>query len=195
MIHSKRVRNIIVLYSIVATLLLSGAWSQAPSQTTAANQKQVTVTIGPRYMHVPVGYFVLVRKGAHIGAFRLIDARQDSKGLGESHYESFFGTSLENLTAPQSARRTGTITTKPLRGFLHSFMWQPGQDRMEVGDWSFGCLSPTLVNMSGGFSEDDEGYEFAPTGITDVRQLMAAANKQHWFRYDSNNRVELNVAP
>lgn len=151
--------------------------------------------IGPRYIHMPEGYFVLVRKGGAMGAIRLARITQSAPNVGEATYESYFqGDGSGSFRNSNVIRRSGEIDIKPLKGISHSLMWQPGQDKLWVGKWWFSCLSPSLINMSSHFSEKDEGYEFAPTSARDVAEIDASNKALRWFRYDANAHGTVSVA-
>ncbi|HLK53845.1 MAG TPA: hypothetical protein VKU42_10325, partial [Candidatus Angelobacter sp.] len=69
-----------------------------------------------------------------------------------------------------------------------------GQNKLWVGKWWFGCLTPSLINMSSHFSEKDKGYEFAPTSARSVREIDASDNRLKWFRFDPNARIVVPVS-
>jgi hypothetical protein len=150
---------------------------------------------GPNSVYVPEGFFVLVRKGQEIGAFRLIKVEQgDPNGIGKSAYESYFQVDGSgSFLKPNVVRRSGEIDIKPMKG-MHAFAWQPGQNRLRVGKWWFGCLANQLINMAPGFSERDAGYEFAPTSARIITEIDAADIRLRWFRFDPNNRISVPVA-
>jgi hypothetical protein len=80
-----------------------------------------------------------------------------------------------------------------MRG-IHEFAWQPGQNKLWVGKWWFGCYSPSLVNMSSHFSEKDEGYEFAPTSAQNVAEIDASDKRLRWFRFNPDARIVVPVS-
>lgn len=155
--------------------------------------------IGPKAMSVPVGYLVLIRKSGAVGAFRFLSVSEASGpgAIGSSRYESFMlvrqprdgGWSVD-------AMRIADLDIQELRG-IHAFARQPGKNKLRVGHWSFGCYGRHLVNMSSGFAEKDEGYEFAPTAFTDVKNVDPASGLLHWYRFDSNTvaRVAVTTLP
>jgi hypothetical protein len=150
--------------------------------------------VGPNAISVPEGYFVLVRRGEQIGAFRLTKVFNTGElGLGTSHYDSYFqGDGSGQLLAPNAVRRQGDIDIRPLKG-VHAFAWQPGQNHLRVGKWTFNCFTNQLVNMSLGFSEEDTGFEFAPTSVRDLAGLDAHKSSLKWYRFDRNTTLTVPV--
>jgi hypothetical protein len=150
--------------------------------------------MGPNYVHVPEEFFVLVRKGREIGAIRFIRIEQDAQGNGKSTYETYFqGDGSGSFLNSNVVKRTGEIDIRPMRG-IHEFAWQPGQNKLWVGKWWFGCYSPSLVNMSSHFSEKDEGYEFAPTSAQNVAEIDASDKRLRWFRFNPDARIVVPVS-
>ncbi len=151
--------------------------------------------MGPRFVHMPEKYFVLVRKGHEIGAIRFTNISQSTPSLGKSTYESFFqGDGSGSFLNSNVIKRSGELDIQPVKGVSHSLMHQPGPDKLWVGKWWFGCLSPSLINMSLHFSEKDEGYEFAPTSARDVAEIDLSDKRLKWFRYDANARITVPVS-
>jgi hypothetical protein len=150
--------------------------------------------LGPRYIHMPEQLFLLVRKGSKIGAVKFTKIEQDAFGNGKSTYESYFqGDESRSFLAANVVKRSGEIYIKPMKGF-HPFAWQPGQNKLWIGKWWFGCLSPSLINMSLHFSEKGNGFEFAPTSVREIGQVHAADKRIRWFRYDANARITVPVS-
>ncbi len=188
-------RTIATLSMLVAAATYQSAHGQLPTSAVKDEEPvQAQFAMGPRYAYIPEGYFLLIRKGTALGAIRLVSIHQDTLGNGSSTYESYFQSdgSGSFLTATV-VRRAGKIDIRPLVG-LHPFNWQPGQDRLRVGDWWFGCPTPSLVNMSGHFAVKDQGYEFAPTSAKDIHEVDALDKRLKWFRYDENTEVIMPVA-
>jgi hypothetical protein len=151
-------------------------------------------SIGPRYINIPEKYFLLVRKGPNVGAIRLANVQRDSRGDGKANYESYFqDNGSGSFVSPNVVKRTGEIDIRPMKG-AHTFAWQPGQNKLWVGKWWFGCLSPSSMNMSSHFSEKDDGYEFAPTNAQDLKDINAADPRLHWYRFDPDKRITVPVS-
>jgi hypothetical protein len=151
--------------------------------------------IGPYAVGVPVGYFVLVRRGPEVGAFRITQAKVgESWDLGSSSYESYFqGDGTGALVAPKVVMRTGEIDIRPMKG-VHAFAWQPGKNRLWVGKWWFGCRGNQSVNMASKFSELDDGFEFAPTSAKSIAEVDTTDKALKWFRFDPNTSVQVPVS-
>jgi len=183
------------LVSLTLALIVLGggisSWSQ--EKESPSDSSEIHFTVGPRFIHLPEGYFLLVRKGKNLGAIRLTQIAQDSEGNGSSKYESYFQSDGSgSFLNANTVRRSGGIDIKPMRG-IHMFAWQPGQDKLWVGNWWFGCDSPSLVNMSFHFSEEDQGLEFAATSAKAIHEVDALNPQLRWFRYLSDDRVILPV--
>lgn len=150
--------------------------------------------MGPRFTHVPEGYFLLVRKGRQIGAIRISKVVEDSLGNGKSTYVSYFqGDGSGSFLTKSVVTRSGEINIMPMKG-IHAFAWQPGQNRLWVGKWWFGCYSPSLVNMSSHFSEEDTGFEFAPTSAREIGEVDASSKELRWFGYIPDATASLPVS-
>jgi hypothetical protein len=176
--------------ALCAIGLATSASSAEPGSVVAG----ASFVVGPHTMFVPEGYFVLVRRGAKTGAFRITRViAKENPMYGTSHYDSYFqGDGSGLLSAPNVVLRHGDIDIRPLKGF-HPFAWQPGQDHLRVGRWTFNCLANQLVNMSLGFSDEDTGFEFAPTSARDLAELDVRKPSLRWFRFDRNTRVQVFV--
>jgi hypothetical protein len=187
-------RNMPVLIAVLL-FLLSIQPSRAQVPTDQQSSRIVQFDMGPRYVHMPEKYFVLVRKGREIGAIQLTKIEQNTPSLGNSTYESYFqGDGSGSFLNSNVVRRSGEIDIKPLRVVFHSLMWQPGPNKLWVGKWWFGCLSPSLINMSSHFSEKDQGYEFAPTSARKVAEIDVSDKRLKWFRYDPDARITVPVS-
>jgi hypothetical protein len=171
-------------------MFLFGAYSLFAQSSAAPNgNAQAQFTMGPSYVHLPEKYFVLIRRGKEIGAVRFIRIEQDAMNNGKSTYESYFqGDGSGSFRNSNLVKRTGEIDIKPMRG-IHAFAWQPGQNKLWVGKWWFGCSTPSLMNMSSHFSEKDEGYEFAPTSAQTVAEIDASDKRLKWFRFNPDART------
>ena len=186
----------ILFISALATLLSSvhtGNPTQGPKG--AGTLPDSHFTVGPRFVHMPQGFFLLVRKGTQVGAIRFEKIDQTNAITGASTYQTVFQRhGSGSFNGPNVISRGGEIRILPLKGFSHSTMHQPGPNRVYVGPWWFGCLSPSLVNMSKHFSEKDSGYEFAPTSAQNPKDLDASDPRLHWFRYNSETRIDIPVS-
>lgn len=166
----------------------------AQSQAKQAAPSQPEFAMGPRYVLMPEKFFLLVRKGRDIGAVRFTKIGQDADGNGKSRYESYFqGDGSGSFLSSNVIKRTEEIEIKPMRG-IHAFAWQPGQNRLWIGKWWFGCYSPSLVNMSLHFSENDDGFEFAPTSAISVEEINLSDKRLRWFRYAPDASISMPVS-
>lgn len=188
-----------LLVFIILAPILSGQFVRAQSSQLPEPRADVPnnkFVVGPRFVHMPKGVFVLVRRGREIGAIRFTRIEPSGAiGQGSATYESYFqGDGSGSFLTTNVVKRSGEITIKPLKGISHSTMWQPGQDKLWVGKWWFGCLGITLVNMSPHFGEKANGFEFAPTSARDVSEIDISDKRLQWFRYDSNASITLSVS-
>jgi hypothetical protein len=178
---------------LASSLAMQAPGAQPEAQKAEASEPQFV--FGPNCVLMPVGVFVLVRKGRETGAFRLTQLEKNSDGLGKSTYESYFqGDGTSSFTSSTVVNRTGEVDIKPMTGISHSLTWQPGPDKLWIGKWWFGCLSPNLVNMTLHFSENDEGFWFAPTSAHDVKEIDASDARLRWFRFDTNASVRVSIS-
>jgi len=185
----------IILLTALLTISIATQPVHAQSHAEQGHVSTGQFDIGPRYLHMPANFFVLVRKGREVGAVRFTKIEQDVKGIGHSTYESYFQSDGSgSFLASNVAKRFGEIDIKPMRGVSHSLTWQPGQVKLRVGNWWFGCLSPSLFNMSSHFSEKDDGYEFAPTSAQNITEIDASDKRLRWFRFDPNARISVPVS-
>ena len=133
-------RKAVLLISIVGASLggqLAGA--QGQSQTPAVGPSKTEFVVGPKFIRVPEGSFLLVRKGREIGAIRLVSVVQDTKGIGKSTYESYFqGDGSVSFRGQGVVRCRGEIEIKPMKSLTHTLTWQPGENKLWVGKWWFG---------------------------------------------------------
>jgi hypothetical protein len=183
-----------MLYAVVLMILLGIQPVSAQAQANKAAPSQPEFAMGPRYALMPEKFFLLVRKGREIGAIRFTKVEQDADGNGKSTYESYFqGDGSGSFLNSNVVKRTDEIEIKPMRG-IHAFAWQPGQNKLWVGKWWFGCMGPSLVNMSSHFSENDEGFEFAPTSAQSVAEINFTDKGLRWFRYNPDASVDVPVS-
>ncbi len=152
--------------------------------------------VGPSTVLMPQGVFLLIRKGSSIGAIRFTSIEQGGTvGAGKATYDSYFQSDGSgSFRSPNVRKQTGETNLKPLRG-VGRLSFQPGQDKLQLGDWSFATAYPGRVNMwpyRG--SQKDYGYEFAPTAAREVGEIDVSDKRLRWFRFDSNTRVTLLVS-
>lgn len=178
-----------LLWALLTVMISSGSPPPAPKQGDPRDNTAGSVVqyiVGPRAILMPKGAFLLVRKGKSIGAIRfLIIELSSNVGVGKATYESYFQEdNTRSLLDQRVVKNSGLIDLRPLVGMGH-LAFQPGQDRVDVGPWSFGCSHPGLLNMwpYRGKSQD-YGYEFAPTAALSVRAINASDKRLRWFKFD-----------
>jgi hypothetical protein len=130
--------------------------------------------IGPYSIQLPEKYILLIRKGNLVGAVQLTQINLDSDGEGQSTYESYFqGDGSGSFKGANVVTRSGEIISKPVRSITHTLSWKPGQHKLWVGNWWFGCMTPTLIPMASHYSNKDQGFEFAPTSASEINEVDA----------------------
>jgi hypothetical protein len=185
--------RLICLLLLVSELIVHTPTAHAGQGGIVACKSNVDFVFGPRYMVVPEKMFLLVRKGTLLGAFHFTNMESDlyRNGRcyeGRSSYESFFqGDGSGSLIKKNVVKRSGSINIEPIKG-IHPFAWQPGADKLRVGNWKFGCMGNNVVNMSLGFSEKDDGFEFAPTSAATLTEIDVTDKHLQWFKFDAENR-------
>jgi hypothetical protein len=146
---------------------------------------------------MPIGVFLLVRKGNQVGAIRLTGIDPSAtKWIGKSTYESFFQPDRSGLlVAKNVVRKTGELNVQALKGPGRGiYMYQPGVITARIGKWKFSFGGPSMMVMSDTWfwtGDGDHGYEFAPTSACDLSAVDAHDKRLKWFRYDRNASVTL----
>jgi hypothetical protein len=156
----------------------------------------VQYLVGPRATLMPKGAFLLIRRGKSIGAVRFTSIELSSEvGVGKATYESYFQKDIARSLLDQGVvRKTGLIDLRALVGVGH-LAFQRGQDRVEVGPWSFGCSHPGLPNMWPYRGESKNyGYEFAPTSAQNVAEIDFSDKRLQWFKFDPEASITLRLS-
>lgn len=160
----------------------------------AGNTESPEFAIGAETLSMPLSYFVLIRIGSEVGAFRFLSAKEADFGrLGTSEYESYGVRRLpQDGGGLMGEKRIGTINIKQLKG-VHPFAWQPGQNVLRVGQWKFRCLAPRLVDLSDGAPIQKLNIEVALTAVTRVDDLDPTANSLQWYRMDGHSTRRVRI--
>jgi hypothetical protein len=185
--------------TVAVAVLSSGLLARGQSaQAGAGPGKSPTsqFVVGPSTVLMPQGVFLLIRKGREIGAIRFTSIEQGGTvGTGRATYDSYFQSDGSgSFRSPNFRKQTGETNLKPLKG-VGRLSFQSGQDKLQIGDWSFATAYPGRVNMwpyRG--SQKDYGYEFAPTSAREVGEIDVSDKRLRWFRFDPNARVTLPVS-
>lgn len=165
-----------------------------------ADDHATRFVIGAGSVKMPIGAFLLVRKGFQIGAIRVtsIDSAA-TEWFGKFTYESFFQPDGSgSFVAKNVDRRTGELNVQrpkgPGRGI---YIYQPGPYKAQVGKWIFPFWSPTLMAMSDisfWSGVGDRGYEFAPTSACNLSEIDVQDKRLKWFRFDRNASFTLQLS-
>lgn len=155
-------------------------------------------------VNMPLGQFLLARKGNQIGALRITRITPDtqtqpsgSEWLGTVAYESYFTDGKQSLaTAPH--RTASELHFGRMKGFGFHYSWQSGNQYAHVGPWQFLFYSPdgmftTIVDFWHG-TDEDSGLEFAATSTTSIATVDPNDPRLHWFRYDNNREIPCPVS-
>jgi hypothetical protein len=149
---------------------------------------------------MPVGAFLLVRKGSQLGAIRLTSLTPGpNRAEGRSNYESFsVPDKSTSFTANGVVHQTGDIYIGETIGVHAVFVYtKGGHNQVPIGSWQFYFPFPDLMSMSHvSFwkGHHDEGFEFAPTSACQVSEIDATDKRLRWFRWDKTTQVTLPLA-
>jgi hypothetical protein len=172
------------------------AQSQCPADTRTGDLA-TQFRIGGAAIRMPVGAFLLIRKGGQIGAVRLVNIDSAERtDYGTSAYESYFSANSSGPLAGQTAvRHSGQLDIRPLKGPGRDlWIYKTGAYRALVGNWVFDFTTPDTIWMLPEHHNSDHGYEFAPTSACDLSQIDANDKGLRWFHYDPNASVVLRLA-
>jgi len=156
-------------------------------------------------VNLPLGKFLLIRKGDQVGALRIIQITPDTQSkpragewLGSVEYESYFilkpSDSFSQLANRKHLRelRFGRI-----KGLGFHYSWQSGNQEAVVGPWKFLFFAQDGMFMTAmdfwNRANHDSGLEFAPTNITEVDLLDPRERELHWYPYDENRDIQCPV--
>lgn len=146
---------------------------------------------------MPVGAFLLVRKGAQIGTIRIISIDPpDTRYIGKTAYESFFqADGSGSFSAKNVVRRTAELSIQPSKGPGRGiYIYRPGMYKAQIGQWTFPFNTSTVMAMSDASfwtGVGDHGYEFAPTSACNLSDVDVHDKRLQWFRFDRNASVIL----
>jgi hypothetical protein len=193
-----------LLLVVTAAITMSACFVSAQTRCPADNRADDLAThfvIDGGDIEVPIGAFLLVRKGNEIGAIRLTSIDPTgTEWLGKSVYESYFqGDGSGSFLAGNVVRKTGDLNLQPSKGPGRGiYIYKPGPYRARIGKWSFGFYGPGRMAMTdhsfwtGDLS--DHGFEFAPTCACDLSEIDVHDKQLRWFRFDRNANVTLALA-
>jgi hypothetical protein len=151
-------------------------------------------------VNLPVGKFLLIRKGNEVGALRLTRISQDTKTkprarewLGTVAYESYFADTGNLLGNSSVVKVSDELRFGRIKGFGFHYSWQSGNMTARVGLWKFlffdedGMFMTTIDRWHG--ADYDSGLEFAPTGVTELAHINPQDPRLHWYRRDPNTDI------
>lgn len=155
------------------------------------NRATAIVEVAQSQICIPEGFYLLIRHKKSLGAVRLQNVRaMNQPGTGEADYASYFSQDGSGFMSPATVQHHGRVTEAPLVG-LGRLSVQPGDTRVRVGPFNFDYSFPGCIGMyQVGRAERDEGFEFAPTDVKELRSLDPAGSWR-WFRVEKNRRLSL----
>jgi hypothetical protein len=141
-------------------------------------------------VEMPIGAFLLVRKGSEVGAIRLTGLEPLSADrFGKSTYESFHADSSGSFRGKHANTGEVNLTAPSKKGPV---IVDHTQYRVWIGKWAFAFSSPIVMGMTE--NGEDQGYEFAPTSACNVAEIDAHDKRLRWFRFDRDTKIVLALA-
>jgi len=151
-------------------------------------------------INLPVGKFLLIRKGNQVGALRLTRIIRDTQTkpranewLGIVAYESYFVDERRPLNDSSAIKTSDELRFRRIKGFGFHYSWQSGNMTARVGPWKFlffdedGMYMTTIDRWNG--INHDSGIEFAPTGATELASVNPRDPRLHWYKRDPNTDI------
>lgn len=192
-----------VLTGMFAVVLCANAYGQAQEmrcpqdKRSDADATRFKVSVGTVAM--PVGAFLLVRKGSQLGAIRLTSLTPGAnQAEGRSNYESvFLPNNATSFSGSGVDHKTGDIYIGETVGVHAVFVYTKGHNQVLIGTRKFYFGYPNSMSMSHvSFWKGlhDEGFEFAPTSACQVSEIDATDKLLRWFRWDKTTQVMLPLA-
>jgi hypothetical protein len=152
-------------------------------------------------VNLPIGRFLLIRKGDQFGALRITQIRPETQSkptagewLGSVEYESYFIVKpFDSFSNVANRKHSGELRFGRMKGFGFHYSWQSGNQEAVVGPWKFRFFNQdgmfmTAVDFWNGV-DHDSGLEFAPTDITEANRLNPRERELHWYTYDANRDI------
>ncbi len=194
---ARSVYVLLLLALIPRPIRAQSACSHSPS----AGGKEPAFVVRSGSITLPVGFFLLMRRGVSVGAIRLTSASTSGPDnwFGTSSYESLFQRDpAYSLSSPSAVRHASPMTFSPTKGVHAVFLYGGGHHTAHIGPWTFDFDNPVLLPMtdlqfwSGEMS--DHGLEFAPTSACDPSEIDEHDLHLHWYRFDRNAQFSLPIA-
>ncbi len=179
--------------AIAAGVVLSGfsvsAQMRCPMDTRDDDlATQFIVSAGS--VEMPIGAFLLVRKGSDIGAIRLTGLEPlSAMRFGKSTYESFQADGEGSFNGKRGKVGEVSLTAPATKGPV---IVDQTKSRVWIGKWSFSFSTPIVLAMTS--DGQDHGFEFAPTSACAVGDIDAYDKRLRWYRFDPNTKVVLALA-
>lgn len=158
------------------------------------------VIVGPTGVSMPIGTFLVMRRGKDSCALRFTKAhRGEDKGKqnfwtsGEeslyAEYDWFYqANGLPRFTIPDTNSGHGNLVKKPLYG-LGRLAFQTGNIQVDCGSFRPSWYYPTSVTFFEKTKLADYGIEIAPTQWTNISDVDLMDSRLVWYRYDERRKV------
>jgi hypothetical protein len=182
-----------ITFDVVIGSAVVAAQVRCPADTRPGD-RATQFHVGGSSIQMPVGAFLLIRKGGQIGTIRVTNIDPvATEYYGKSSYESYLPTDgVNSFSTATTIRRTGPLDIRPAKGpGRNLWIYQPGPNKARVGNWTFYFVRPGLIWMPSSHSSSDKNYEFAPTSACDISEIDAHDNRLRWFRSDPNANITL----
>jgi hypothetical protein len=193
---SMLLRRVLLTIGTVVSVAVGQAQMRCPSDS-RGDDVATGFVVSAGSVTMPIGAFLLVRKGTQVGAIRLTSIDSSAtEWIGKSTYESFFQPdSSESLTGKNVIRQAGELDVQAAKGPGRGiYIYQPGTIRAFIGKWKFAFGSPRMMTMSDTSfwtGVGDHGFEFAPTSACNLSDVDVNGKNLKWFRYDRTTSVTL----
>jgi len=181
------------MIAVCQLLLAAAAYSQTPVG-------QQGFCIHGSGLNLPLGKFLLIRRGNQVGALRLTRITPDtntkpsaSEWLGTIAYESYFADGGHTFSDSSVVKTSDELRFGRIKGFGFHYSWQSGKMTAHVGPWMFiffdqdGMFMTSYDRWNG--VEHDSGLEFAPTGATELADINPKDPRLHWYKRDPNTDI------
>jgi hypothetical protein len=193
------------MFAVLAMMALVPSFSFGAAQSVQTQTAQRGFCFHGAGVNLPIGYFLLIRKGTQVGALRILKITPNhqiesraNEWIGTVDYESYFGDSANSALA-KGKKVSSTLHFGQMKGFGFHYSWQSGNREAVVGPWRF-----LFFNQDGMFTtsvdfwhgvNDDSGHQFAATNAAEVNQIKPNDSTLQWFSYDQNRDIPCPVIP
>lgn len=187
---------IIIWVALAAQALSKNKVSETERQYREGEERARTkVIIGKVSVSIPIGRFLLIRKGSNYCAVRftrfhrepnkptLWSPGDDSEYAEYDWYYQRDGSG--DFTKPNIESGHRELSRKPAIGLFHPLVWPRGDPFIKCGLFRLEWFYPTHVGFHmTNRKEDDVGNELAPTKWRDISEVNVHDPRLKWYRFD-----------